>query len=63
MVKKKKGNRFLKKMKKKLTIAVGIALTAFGVLIFKLVYINVKSGKEYEQKVLTQQKYTSTVIP
>ena len=41
----------------------GIILAVFVVLIGKLIYITVTAGKEYEQKVLAQQGYTSTIIP
>lgn len=63
MAKKKKNRRFLAKMKKRLLIAVGAFLAVFAVLIIRLVYINAKKGDEYEQQVLTQQGYTSKVIP
>lgn len=63
MAKKKKSRRFLSKMKKRLLIALGAFLAVFVVLIGRLVYINAKSGPEYEQKILAQQGYTSTIIP
>lgn len=63
MAKKKKNRRFLAKMKKRLLIAVGAFLAVFAVLIVRIVYINAKTGAEYEQQVLAQQGYTSKVIP
>ena len=50
-------------MKKRLLIALGAFLTVIAVLIFRLVYLNINDGARYEQKVLAQQGYTSTVIP
>ena len=41
----------------------GIFAALFCVLVFQLIKINVKTGKEYEQIVLSQQGYSSTVIP
>lgn len=50
-------------MKKRLLIALGAFLTVIAVLVFRLVYLNINDGARYEQKVLAQQGYTSTVIP
>ncbi len=63
MTHKRKGRQFSDNMKKKLLISMGIILAVFVVLIGKLIYITVTAGKEYEQKVLAQQGYTSTIIP
>lgn len=63
MAKKKKSNKFLSKMKKRLLFVVGAFSAVFVVLIGRLIYINVKEGAKYEQRVLAQQGYTSTVIP
>ena len=53
----------MKKMQKKLVVLfVIIALLLLG-LIVRLMYIEHTSGKKYEKKVLSQQKYDSTVIP
>ena len=50
-------------MQKKLVVLfVIIALLLLG-LIVRLMYIEHTSGKKYEKKVLSQQKYDSTVIP
>ena len=55
--------KFSKKMQKKLVVLfVIIALLLLG-LIVRLMYIEHTSGKKYEKKVLSQQKYDSTVIP
>ena len=55
----KKIAKFNKKMQKKLVVLfVIIALLLLG-----LMYIEHTSGKKYEKKVLSQQKYDSTVIP
>lgn len=59
----KKAAKFNKKMQKKLVVLfVIIALLLLG-LIVRLMYIEHTSGKKYEKKVLSQQKYDSTVIP
>lgn len=59
----KKIAKFSKKMQKKLVVLfVIIALLLLG-LIVRLMYIEYTSGKKYEKKVLSQQKYDSTVIP
>ena len=59
----KKIAKFSKKMQKKLAVLfVIIALLLLG-LIVRLMYIEHTSGKKYEKKVLSQQKYDSTVIP
>ncbi|MBQ8413416.1 MAG: penicillin-binding protein 2 [Lachnospiraceae bacterium] len=62
-MKKKKNRKFLSRMKKRLWFAIGVFMALFVVLILRLIYINVKDGAEYEQKVLAQQGYTSTTIP
>ena len=59
----KKIAKFSKKMQKKLVVLfVIIALLLLG-LIVRLMYIEHTSGKKYDKKVLSQQKYDSTVIP
>ena len=59
----KKIAKFSKKMQKKLVVLfVILALLLLG-LIVRLMYIEHTSGKKYEKKVLSQQKYDSTVIP
>ncbi|MBE5945223.1 MAG: hypothetical protein E7258_09990, partial [Lachnospiraceae bacterium] len=64
MKKKKKNNRrFLSRMKTRLKIAVAVFLALFIVLIGMLIKIIVKDGEKYEQQVLAQQGYESTVIP
>ncbi len=59
----KKNRRFLAKMKKRLLIAMGAFLAVFAVLVINLINITVSKGAKYEQNVLAQQGYTSTVIP
>lgn len=61
--KKKRKHKFLSRMKKRLLVVIFAALAAFVVLIVNIIKINLKSGAEYEQKVLAQQGYSSTVIP
>ena len=59
----KKRRRFGRKMKKRLLIAMVAFLAVFAVLIFNLINITVSKGAKYEQNVLAQQGYSSTVIP
>ncbi|MBP3621074.1 MAG: penicillin-binding protein 2 [Lachnospiraceae bacterium] len=63
MKKSKKNRKFLGRMKKRVLIAFVLFMACFVVLVVQLIRINVKSGKEYEQRVLAQQGYTSTTIP
>lgn len=63
MTRNKKNRKFLIRMKKRVWIAFALFMLCFAVLVIQLVRINVKSGKEYEQRVLAQQGYTSTTIP
>ena len=59
----KKRHKFLSRMKKRLLAVIVIALAAFAVLIFNLIKINLEDGAKYEQQVLAQQRYSSTVVP
>ena len=61
--KKKKNYKFLSRMKKRLLVVIGVALAAFVVLTVNIIKINVEDGSVYEQKVLSQQGYSSTTIP
>lgn len=61
--KRKKRRKFLNRMKFNLRIFVLFAVVFFGVLAIRLIYINVKGGKKYEQQVLAQQHYTNSVLP
>lgn len=63
MAKRKKNHKFLSKMKKRLLFVMVAFSAVFVVLIGRLVHINAKEGAKYEQQVLAQQGYTSTVIP
>ncbi len=63
MAKKHKKRHFLAKMKKRLLVVLGAFLAVFVVLAIRLILINVKNGEKYEQQVLTQQSYSSTIIP
>lgn len=63
MAKRKKSHKFLSKMKKRLLFVMVAFSAVFVVLIGRLVHINAKEGAKYEQQVLAQQGYTSTVIP
>lgn len=60
----KKGPKvFTNKMRDRLTGVVVFIMIGFVILAGKIIYVNAKSGKEYEQQVLTQQGYSSKVIP
>lgn len=63
MAKKRKKRHFLAKMKKRLLVVLGAFLAVFVVLAIRLIIINIKKGAEYEQQVLAQQSYSSTIIP
>lgn len=60
---KRKRKRFLARMKTRLLIVVIAIIAVFAVLIIRIAMLNVNDGARYEQKVLAQQGYTSTVIP
>lgn len=59
----KKTTKFTRKMQKKLVLLFIIIALALAGLIIRLMYIEYTSGRKYEKKVLSQQKYDSTVIP
>lgn len=59
----KKRRRFLERMRWKLLFVVLIFTVFFLVLIYRIVKINVKDGKQYEKIVLAQQSYDSIEIP
>ncbi|WP_242827192.1 MULTISPECIES: penicillin-binding transpeptidase domain-containing protein [Butyrivibrio] len=50
-------------MKKKLVVLFMLVLLAFAGLGARLISITTNNGKEYEKKVLSQQRYDSTTIP
>lgn len=54
---------FTKKKKEKITVLFGITLVCFVILNATVVWIQNVKGEEYEKKVLSQQNFTSTVIP
>ncbi len=62
-VQKKKLKKFTHKMQAKLLLVFCIILICMLTLIGRLVYLNHKDGERYAKKVLSQQTYTSTVIP
>ncbi len=60
---KRKVKKFTNKMQAKLLLVFCIILMAMTGLVGRLVYINRTDGERYAKKVLSQQTYTSTVIP
>lgn len=54
---------FPKSMKKKLLIQFFVVLAAFGILLGRVIYINIVNGEEYEKQVLDQASYDSRTIP
>lgn len=54
---------FNRKMQEKLVVLYVIVLLAFAGLVFKLVSIARDNGDQYKKQVLSQQQYTSTIIP
>jgi stage V sporulation protein D (sporulation-specific penicillin-binding protein) len=59
----KKNKKFTHKMQAKLLLVFCVILIFMLGLIVRLVYLNHVDGKRYAKKVLSQQTYTSTVIP
>lgn len=62
-VKTKNVQKFTIGMKKKLVVLFILVLLAFAGLAAKLISITANNGKEYEKKVLSQQRYDSLTIP
>ena len=62
-VKTKNVQKFTIGMKKKLVVLFMLVLLAFAGLGARLISITTNNGKEYEKKVLSQQRYDSTTIP
>lgn len=58
-----KNKKFSVKMQKKLVVLFILALLAFVGLSARLVWITRKNGTNYQKQVLSQQSYTSTIIP
>lgn len=59
----KKRKRFLVRMQNKLFVITIIFTTIFLFLIGRILYINIKDGKQYEKIVLAQQSYDSIELP
>lgn len=59
----RKMKKFTHKMQAKLLLVFCIIIMAMMGLIVRLVYLNRTDGERYAKKVLSQQTYTSTVIP
>lgn len=62
-VRSKKMKKFTHKMQAKLLLVFCVLLIAMVGLIARLVYLNRTDGERYAKRVLSQQTYTSTVIP
>ncbi|MCR4608546.1 MAG: penicillin-binding protein 2 [Eubacterium sp.] len=60
---KRRRKVFLRYMRKHLLVVMGIITISLGVIIGRLIQLNVKKGKEYESRVLSQRNYTSTAVP
>lgn len=60
---KKYDGRASKNVKKKLWLVIGVILALFALVTGRLIYWNVSKGHEFERKVLTQQRYSSTDLP
>ena len=60
---KKYDGRASKNVKKKLWLVMGVILALFALVAGRLIYWNVSKGHEFERKVLTQQRYSSTDLP
>lgn len=62
-MKERKSKKFSIKMQKKLVVLFILLLMMFIGLIVRLVWITRENEGDYQKKVLSQQRYTSTVIP
>lgn len=62
-VRNKKNRKFTHKMQAKLLLVFCVIVLAMVGLIVRLVYLNRTDGERYAKRVLSQQTYTSTVIP
>ena len=60
---KKYDGRASRNVKKKLWLVMGVILAMFALVAGRLIYWNVSKGHEFEKKVLTQQRYSSTELP
>ncbi|MBU9738717.1 penicillin-binding transpeptidase domain-containing protein [Diplocloster agilis] len=60
---KKKDKKFTRTMQKKLVVLFAGIIVVFIGLNVRIAQINAKSGDEYTKSVLSQQEYTSTVLP
>lgn len=60
---KKYDGRASKNVKRKLWLIMGVILALFALVAGRLIYWNVSKGHEFEKKVLTQQRYSSTDLP
>lgn len=58
----KKERRFTKKMQIKLLAVFAFILLLLVILLVRIVYINVKSGKKYAKQVLSQENYDSQTL-
>ena len=58
-----RSDRFTIKMQKKLVVLYALVLLAFVVLCGRLIWITRNNETDYQKQVLSQQRYSSTVIP
>ncbi len=61
--KRRKNGKILRRMQRKLWIVFGVVCVLFVVLIGRIMYIEYTSGDKYTKIVLSQQDYSSTIIP
>lgn len=54
---------FSKKMRVRLFGILLLLFSAFGILMLRLIFINVQDGKRYEKRVLSQQNYRTRTLP
>ena len=59
----RKRKVFTNRMRGRLKFVFGCVMVGFGVLGAKIIWINAQKGSQYKQQVLTQQGYSSKVIP
>ena len=61
--KQNKVKKFSAIMQAKMNLCTIAFLGLFALLVGRILWINLKDGKKYEQRVLTQQSYSSSIIP
>ena len=59
----KKKNNFTTRMQGRLGIIFSLTCILFSVLLIRILYIQLKSGRKFEKIVLQQQEFQNRIIP